>query len=90
MTRARLTGVDLYDWIALRRVSEGGIARMGDHWFDGGFRVPCYVTDALTVLYDNDLVTLIDVDGWCLQRAELTEAGKARYAQVCGISRGQR
>lgn len=84
MSRTQLTGVDLYDWIALRRVSEGGIARMGDHWFDSGFRVPCYVTDALTALHGSDLVALIDVDGWCMQRAALTEAGKVRYAELCG------
>ncbi len=41
-----LAGADLYDWMALRRVSEGGVAAVGDRWLDSGHRVPGYVADA--------------------------------------------
>jgi hypothetical protein len=60
MTRAPLTGADLYDWIALRRVSGGGMAKLGDRWLDSGHRVPGYVTEALVVLRGDGLVTLAD------------------------------
>lgn len=83
MTRAPLVGTDLYDWIALRRVSDGGIARMGDCWFDGGRRVPCYVTDTLAGQCEAGLVTLADPDEWGLARAALTGTGTTRYEQLC-------
>lgn len=79
----RLTGADLYDWIALRRVSAGGIAKMNDHWFDGGLRVPGYVTDALTVLCDKELVVLAELDTCGMQRAALTVAGTVDYQRLC-------
>lgn len=79
----RLTGADLYDWIALRRVSVGGIAKMYDRWFDGGLRVPGYVTDALTELSDKELVVLAELDTCGMQRAALTVAGTVHYQRLC-------
>lgn len=83
---APLTGADLYDWIALRRVNDGGIAKAGDRWFDSGLRVPGYVTDTLTALCTNRLVVLADGDDWdmwSMRRATLTAAGTTRYQQLC-------
>ncbi|HXT45352.1 MAG TPA: hypothetical protein VN748_14745 [Pseudonocardiaceae bacterium] len=68
--------------IALRRVSGGGMAKMGDHWFDGGRRVPGYVADALTVLCAGRMVMLAELDVWGMQRATLTDTGTARYRQL--------
>jgi len=81
-TRLPLVGTDLYDWVALRRVSAGGTTRMGDHWFDHGRLVPGYVADALTTLCDNGLVAVATLDVWGMQRAALTGAGTARYQQL--------
>ena len=83
MTRAPLTGTDLYDWIALRRVNGGGIAKLGDRWLEGGHRVPGYVTEALAVLCGDRLVTLADLQPGGMTRAALTDAGAARYQQLC-------
>ncbi|MGH3781839.1 MAG: hypothetical protein ACRDRO_14755 [Pseudonocardiaceae bacterium] len=82
LTPPPLAGADLYDWMALRRVSGGGIAKMGDHWFDHGRRIPGYVADALTVLCDNGVVTLAELDAWGMQRAAMTNTGTARHQQL--------
>jgi hypothetical protein len=34
---------DLSDWTALRRVSDGGTAKVGDHWLDADRQVSGYV-----------------------------------------------
>ncbi|MGH3764468.1 MAG: hypothetical protein ACRDS0_03995 [Pseudonocardiaceae bacterium] len=77
-----LTG-DLYDWMALRRVSGGGIARTGDHWLEHGHRIPSYIADALGGLCDNGAVALAELDVWGMRRAALTNAGTVRYRQLC-------
>jgi hypothetical protein len=82
-TRPPLTGADLYEWMALRRVSAGGIARMGDHWFDHGRQIPGYVADTLAMLCDGSAVALAELDGSDLQRAALTDTGSARFQQLC-------
>lgn len=73
----------MYDWIALRRVSGGGIARTGDRWFDSGRRVPGYVADALATLCEAGLVRLVDLDRMAIARAALTETGVIRYEHLC-------
>lgn len=83
MSRASLTGADLYDWIGLRRVSGGGVAKLGDRWLEGGHRVPGYVTEALAVLCGDGLVTLADPEPWGMARAALTDVDTARYQQLC-------
>lgn len=83
LTRATLAGADLYAWIALRRVSNGGIARSGGCWFDSGRRVPGYVADALATLCAAGLVTLTDADSMTMARAALTATGSGRFTQLC-------
>jgi hypothetical protein len=78
-----LAGADLYDWMALRRVSEGGVTRMGDRWLDSGHRVPGYVANALTELLQRTLVTLADPDPGGMRRSALTDSGAARYERLC-------
>lgn len=82
-TRHPLTGADLYDWMALRRVSAGGIGSIGDHWLEYGRQIPGYVSDTLAWLCDSDAVVLAERDGSGMQRAALTEAGNARFQQLC-------
>ncbi|MGH4023383.1 MAG: hypothetical protein ACRDRV_02230 [Pseudonocardiaceae bacterium] len=74
-----LPATDLIEWIALRRVCGGGVARLGTHWFDLGRPVPCYLPDALDDLHCRALVALADVDGWTLRRAVLTRSGCLCY-----------
>jgi hypothetical protein len=82
MTRPQLTGADLYDWMALRRVRGGGIAKVGDHWLEHGHRIPDYIADALTALCDTDVVALTEVDVWGMRRAVLTGIGTLRHEQL--------
>ena len=82
-TRPPLTGTDLYHWMALRRVSAGGIARMGDRWFDHGRQIPDYVADSLAALCDSSAVTLAEPDGSGMRRAALTNTGSTDFQQLC-------
>lgn len=81
-TSPQPAGTDLYDWMALRRVSGGGIAKMDDHWLEHGHRIPGYIADALTALCDTGVVALAEVDVWAMRRAVLTDTGIIRYKQL--------
>ncbi len=83
-----LTGADLYHWLALRRVSAGGVTKLGDRWRDHGHRVPDYVTDALTALRQDGLVTLTDPHPGGMARAALTDVGTARFEQLRQLTLG--
>lgn len=81
MSGASLTGTDLYHWIALRRVHDGKVTRLGDRWRDRGHPVPGYVTDAMDELLTAGLVILADpAEG--MVPAALTNAGTARLEQL--------
>lgn len=80
--QAPLSGADLYDWIALRRVSDGLVAIQNGLWLESGRRMPGYVTDTLTALAEQRLVTLAKPDPWGMARATLTGAGSIRYEQL--------
>jgi hypothetical protein len=43
----RLTGWDFFSWMGLRRVNRGGLAKLGEHYFDGGRPVPGFLVDTL-------------------------------------------
>lgn len=49
-----LTGTELLDWIALRRVSEGGVALHGLEHLDHGRKMPCYLPDVFSRLVTAD------------------------------------
>lgn len=82
MTRAPLAGAEMYEWVALRRVSCGGVAKVGRRWLESGHQVPGFVAVALARLLAGGLVMLVDPDpraevmAW---RAVLTNAGNDRY-----------
>ena len=46
-----LRATELIEWIALRRVCGGGVARLRARWFDLGRAVPCYLPDTLDDLH---------------------------------------
>jgi hypothetical protein len=81
MRQAPLAGSNLYDWIALRRVSAGGVATKGGRWFDAGRRVPGYVADTLADLRTAGLLAVSDPD--VSGAAALTSTGIARYDALC-------
>ncbi|MGH3852878.1 MAG: hypothetical protein ACRDR6_05155 [Pseudonocardiaceae bacterium] len=85
-----MSGTDLYHWIALRRVFDGEVTRLDGCWRDHGHLVPGYVTDALNELLTGGLVTLADSDQTAgkIDPAALTNAGTARFEQLCQTALG--
>lgn len=90
MSGASLTGTDLYHWIALRRVHDGEVTQLGGCWRDRSHLIPRYVTDALDELLTGGLVTLADPDPMAegMARVALTNAGAARFEQLCQTALG--
>lgn len=77
-----LPGAELVEWLALRRVCGGGVARVGARWCDLGRLVPDYLDDPLDDLHRTGLVVLAEVDEWGLRRAAVTPAGRARFVEL--------
>lgn len=78
-----LTGSELLDWIALRRVSEGGVALHGPEHLDQGMKMPCFLPEAFSRLAAAELTEVRDPDfsgGPC--RVMLTPAGRAHYQKL--------
>lgn len=82
VTWAALAGTDLLDWIALRRVSDGGVTNLDGCWLDGGRRVPGYVTETLGELLAAGLIVLADQQSGGMRRSTLTDCGAARYQRL--------
>jgi hypothetical protein len=84
MIRAPLAGAEVYEWIALRRVSIGGVTKVGHRWLESGHRVPGYVTNALAALLAGGLVMLVDPNpsAGTIARVALTSTGAARYERL--------
>lgn len=85
MAKPSLTGTDLFHWIALRRIFDGEVTRLGGCWHDHGHRVPGYVTSTLDELLTDGLVTLADPDPMAkgAAAAALTRVGTTRFKQLC-------
>lgn len=74
----------LYEWIALRDVGEGGVAKSAGVYLDHGCPVPSHLTEVLDRLTWAGLVTVAEGDPiWSMRRLSLTDAGQARYAALC-------
>jgi hypothetical protein len=84
-TRAPLAGAEVYEWIALRRVSIGGVTKVDHRWLESGHRVPGYVANSLAALLAGGLVMLVDLSPstGTTARAALTGTGFARYERLC-------
>jgi hypothetical protein len=89
MPGVSLTGTDLPHWIALRRVFDGELSRLD---VAGGTMATLYrnITDALNELLTGGLVTLTDPDPTAgkIALAALTNAGTARFEQLCQTALG--
>lgn len=73
----------LYEWIALRRVHDGGMAKSAGAYFDRGHPAPGHLTGVFDLLVWTGLVTVADGDPvWDLRRLRLTDTGRARYAAL--------
>ncbi|MGH3853893.1 MAG: hypothetical protein ACRDR6_10450 [Pseudonocardiaceae bacterium] len=87
MIRVPLAGAEVYVWVALRRVSGGGVTRAGERWLESGHQMPDYVAGALAGLLAGGLVMLLDPDPdhdpGAVARVALTNAGADRYEGLC-------
>ena len=85
----RLTGTELLDWIALKRVRQGGVAVLGSHYLDHGRRVPCFLPEAFRRLADAGLTELLDssLPGG-LHRVVITLGGQSRYQELSAVAGG--
>lgn len=82
MTGAPLAGTEVFEWIALRRVSRGGVTKVGHRWLASGRPVPVCVADALTRLLASGLVIQLTPSAGDVSRAILTSIGHDRYEQL--------
>ncbi|MGH3772781.1 MAG: hypothetical protein ACRDRW_15555 [Pseudonocardiaceae bacterium] len=83
MTRVPLAGAEVYEWVALRRVSGGEVVKVGDRWLESGHRVPGYLTDTLVGLLAGGLVMLADPGAEAMAWVVLTNTGADRYEWLC-------
>jgi hypothetical protein len=86
--REPLTGADLTDFLILHRVSrhrKSRVARLGDRYFDSGFRTLPFLTDGFATLIEIGHLALgaPDPDSCDMQRVTITPEGRARYEQLC-------
>jgi hypothetical protein len=83
MIRPPLAGSELYDWFALRRVSNGDVTTKDGRWFYAGRRVPGYVADTLPALHQAGLLRANAPNVSGIAWVALTETGIARYDALC-------
>lgn len=73
----------LDEWLALRRVHDGGVAKSAGAYFDHGRPVPEHLTGVFDRLIWTGLVSVVAGDPiWQLRRLSLTDAGALRYAAL--------
>ena len=82
--RGPVSDPGLSEWLALRRVQEGGVAKSAGVYFDHGRPAPGDLTEVFDRLTWTGLVTVAEGDPiWSVRRLSLTDTGHARYAVLC-------
>ncbi|HEU0128115.1 MAG TPA: hypothetical protein VFQ48_05860, partial [Pseudonocardiaceae bacterium] len=72
------------EWLALRRVHEGGVAKVAGIYLEHGRPVPGDLTEVFDRLTWTGLVAVAEGDPvWSVRRLSLTDTGHARYAVLC-------
>lgn len=86
--RGSVSDPGLHEWIALRRVHDGGVAKSAGAYFEDGRPAPEHLTGAYDRLIWTGLVVVADGDPlWELRQLGLTEGGQARYAVLSELRR---
>lgn len=81
----------LYEWLALRSVAGGGVAKSAGVYFDHGRPVPGHLIEVFDRLVWNGLLVVADGDPiWESRRISLTEAGQEGYGVLCQQQEEQR
>ncbi|MCA1673284.1 MAG: hypothetical protein LC799_14160, partial [Actinobacteria bacterium] len=83
----RGAGPELTEWIALRRVRRGGVAKVADCYLDHGRPMPSYLAGPLDDLTRAGLLALSDADPATggLRRIAVTDTGHAQYGALCRV-----
>jgi hypothetical protein len=79
---------NLLAWVALSRVNDGGVTRLGDDYLDHGSPTPDYLAGAFAELFDTGSLAVADPDLGAPRRVTITAAGYLRYAQLRGTAAG--
>jgi len=81
-----LITANLTVWLALRRVTEGGVALLGGSYYQHGRPVPHYLNAPLKDLIDAGRLTLAEADlnSAGMRKVTLTDVGRELYATLCG------
>jgi hypothetical protein len=66
----------------LRLACDGGVAKVGDRYLDGGLPTPDYLAGVFDGLINAGLLTLAEQDPSGMRRVSVTKAGHARYGQL--------
>jgi len=74
----------LLEWLVLRRVADGGVARVGAGYLDGGRPLPGFLPARIAELLEAGALTLAEPDpvAEATRRVRLTPAGQARHAEL--------
>lgn len=77
---------ELVDWMALSRVHAGAVVRCGEDYLDEGALLSRYLLPELLfdVLVRVGLLAVGECDQLGQEKLSLTEAGRARYDELCG------
>jgi hypothetical protein len=79
----KLSGPDFFEWMGLRRVRRGGVARREGTYYEHGNPVPGWlIPDIHDGLLQDGLLELGEPE-FGMQQVTLTEAGLARYRALC-------
>lgn len=86
----KLTGPDFFEWMGLRRVHRGSLARSEGHYYDHGNPVPGWlIPDIIDGLLEDGLLELGDRDNSGMRPVTLTETGLNHYRLLCKRQRQQ-
>ncbi|MBV9011961.1 MAG: hypothetical protein JO272_07915 [Pseudonocardiales bacterium] len=79
-----LADPEVSEWVALRRVSHGGVTQAGGRWVENGHRLPGHLAVALGGLLARRLIRLVNPDPTTgnICRTVLTYDGVDRYEQL--------
>ncbi len=81
----------LSEWIVLRRVHDGGVAKVAGVYLDHGRPVPGHLTEVFDRLTWNGLLVVAEGEPIGeLRRLSLTDTGQARYTALCAERQQQR
>lgn len=84
--RPALSGADLADFLALRRVCgrpDYGVHQVGEHYVEDQRPVLPFLADALAALVDGGHITLSDSGSGGMRRVLVTASGRSRYEELC-------